>query len=263
MEKKKFLIKLLLLSLCFPNFVFADTIILKSGQKIEGKIIQITDKYVKLELEGMPLTYYLEDIQSINAEKLYIIGNPKDSNSTVKYQILSKENGDGLEEGEQIVIFPNYLMYIHGLYKFKVILPPNWSKIYQNERKPKDLGKIVSIAFGVKNTITPIFHIMIKKTENTNIEDELKEHIDSLKESEGFKLKNEPERLVINELGAIKVIYSSKSPLNVVMYLILKDGVAYYLDFAYETLDEYNRYYGEFEQILKSIGIGIKWKFVN
>jgi len=52
-----------------PAFVFADEVVLKSGQKIEGKIIEQTDKYVKIDSGiGMGITYYMDEINSVNGQ---------------------------------------------------------------------------------------------------------------------------------------------------------------------------------------------------
>ena len=50
------------------SFGFSETVVLKSGQEIEGKIIEQTDKYVKLEFQGIELVYYQDEIASINQE---------------------------------------------------------------------------------------------------------------------------------------------------------------------------------------------------
>ena len=46
--------------------VFAETIVLKSGKTVEGKIIEKTNKYIKIESEGMALTYYADEIKSVD-----------------------------------------------------------------------------------------------------------------------------------------------------------------------------------------------------
>jgi mRNA-degrading endonuclease RelE of RelBE toxin-antitoxin system len=51
---------------CFCSSVFADTVVLKSGQIVEGKIIENTGKYVKIDFDGVELTYFPEEIVSIN-----------------------------------------------------------------------------------------------------------------------------------------------------------------------------------------------------
>lgn len=64
------LISLLLLVFLFPVIIFAETIILKSGQKIEGKIIEKTNEYIKIDFQGASLTYFLDEIESIDGIKL-------------------------------------------------------------------------------------------------------------------------------------------------------------------------------------------------
>jgi pentatricopeptide repeat protein len=65
MQKVKFLF-LLLFCGCFPLLVFPQTIVLKSGKTVQGKIVDKTDRYIKLDIGGVILTYYLEDIATID-----------------------------------------------------------------------------------------------------------------------------------------------------------------------------------------------------
>jgi|GEM_PF-4122974 len=50
------------------GFVFAETVILKSGEKVEGKIIEKNDTFIKVDFFGVPLTHYLADIESIDGQ---------------------------------------------------------------------------------------------------------------------------------------------------------------------------------------------------
>ncbi|MDD5281490.1 MAG: hypothetical protein PHC37_02020 [Candidatus Omnitrophica bacterium] len=47
------------------SLVLGETVLLKSGQKVEGRIIENTDKYVKLDFHGVELTYYKDEVASI------------------------------------------------------------------------------------------------------------------------------------------------------------------------------------------------------
>ncbi len=68
--RKKFIGFLwLLLSLSFAFPAFAETIKLKNGDTIEGKMVEKTDKYIKVESAGAALTYYLDEIESINNDQ--------------------------------------------------------------------------------------------------------------------------------------------------------------------------------------------------
>jgi tetratricopeptide (TPR) repeat protein len=48
--------------------VFAEKIILKNGKSVEGKIIEKTSSYIKIDFEGVTLTYFNDEISSIEGE---------------------------------------------------------------------------------------------------------------------------------------------------------------------------------------------------
>lgn len=70
MEKKWLIILLFAIGLLSPTFIFAETVILKSGERIEKKIVEKTDEYIRVEFYGVPVTYFLDDIESIDGEEL-------------------------------------------------------------------------------------------------------------------------------------------------------------------------------------------------
>jgi len=49
--------------------VYAEIIVLKSGQSIEGKIIEKADKYITIDSHGVPLQYFFDEIESIDGVK--------------------------------------------------------------------------------------------------------------------------------------------------------------------------------------------------
>ncbi len=63
---KKLIIALLSLVLTSP--LFAEIIILKSGRTIEAEIIERAEDYIKIDVYGVPMTYYREDIEKIIGE---------------------------------------------------------------------------------------------------------------------------------------------------------------------------------------------------
>jgi len=77
---KKIIIVLMFLLLSLP--LFAETIILKSGKTIEAEIIERSGDYIKINVYGVPLTYYLEVIESIDGERVDEFSQPKDYSST-------------------------------------------------------------------------------------------------------------------------------------------------------------------------------------
>ena len=66
MEKNELVILLVALCTSFSTSVFAETIILKSGSTVEGKIIEKTDKYLKIDFQGVVLTYASDEIERID-----------------------------------------------------------------------------------------------------------------------------------------------------------------------------------------------------
>jgi tetratricopeptide (TPR) repeat protein len=66
-------IKITILSVCFIGAAlssYAEILVLKNGKNIEGKIIERTDKYVKINILDIPITYYLTDVESIDGQKV-------------------------------------------------------------------------------------------------------------------------------------------------------------------------------------------------
>lgn len=66
------IICLCFISLLFLGNAFCDTIILKSGKQVEGNIKTRTDDAVKVDIEGITITYYFTDIASINGENIVL-----------------------------------------------------------------------------------------------------------------------------------------------------------------------------------------------
>ena len=62
---KKYIFITLVLTLISGFICFAETIELKSGKVIRGKIIERTGRYVKVDVSGAVLTYFLEEIAKI------------------------------------------------------------------------------------------------------------------------------------------------------------------------------------------------------
>jgi len=60
---------IILTCLCFCEIAFSETIILKSGKSIEGKIVEETTNYIKMDYEGVVLTYWKDNIERIEKSK--------------------------------------------------------------------------------------------------------------------------------------------------------------------------------------------------
>ncbi|MFA6281858.1 MAG: tetratricopeptide repeat protein [Candidatus Omnitrophota bacterium] len=65
--------KIIFLLICFMAialFSYAEIVVLKKGKIIEGKILERTDKYIKIDMWDIPITYYLTDVDSIDGQKI-------------------------------------------------------------------------------------------------------------------------------------------------------------------------------------------------
>ena len=58
----KLIITLFIYLVCFCSLGFADTIRLKSGTEVEGKIVERTDEHIKVYTHGIIITYPLSEI---------------------------------------------------------------------------------------------------------------------------------------------------------------------------------------------------------
>jgi hypothetical protein len=56
---------LALILIFIPALSFSETVRLKNGHVVEGKILEKTDRYIKIDLDGTTLTYYTEEIDGI------------------------------------------------------------------------------------------------------------------------------------------------------------------------------------------------------
>ena len=54
------------------TYSYPETIKFKSGKTLDAKIIEKTDKYIKVNISGIPVTYYLEDIEAIDGNLIFV-----------------------------------------------------------------------------------------------------------------------------------------------------------------------------------------------
>ncbi|MDD5561012.1 MAG: hypothetical protein PHT50_02645 [Candidatus Omnitrophica bacterium] len=117
--------KVILLVLCvsIPSVAFAETVILKSGQKVDGKIIEKTDKYITIDFEGVVLTYFLDEIASIDESKKPDLVISEDNPNKQEVQIEEsdiptvtlKEGSAGIQQINAVY----YNLTRYGLQQFK------------------------------------------------------------------------------------------------------------------------------------------------
>jgi len=71
---KNKIILLSLISIFILSGAFADTVVLKSGQQIEGTITERNQDLVRIDAYGVEMTYFISDIDKINGESVSAAG---------------------------------------------------------------------------------------------------------------------------------------------------------------------------------------------
>lgn len=62
------------------HLTFSEIIKLKSGKVVEGRIVEKTDSYIKVDFVGVPLVYFFDEIDSIDGESQgNLAGIPKEA----------------------------------------------------------------------------------------------------------------------------------------------------------------------------------------
>jgi len=84
-----------------PLMSFADTVVLKTGQVVEGKIIENTAKYVKIDFDGVELTFFQDEISSVSQGKAENLANKE---LTSLYEAY--ESGKKVIENKNLLTVP-------------------------------------------------------------------------------------------------------------------------------------------------------------
>jgi hypothetical protein len=131
---------LLILSVRLCGDVFSEIIVLKSGKTIEGKIIEETGQYVKIDYSGITLTYWKTDIERIDKV------NP--ALQPVEIKLKSKEKRSPAE-------FLNELDVLEGA--VENIVRSTANKMFASKKEKLDNRHIVSGAIDdIKNKTAEI-----------------------------------------------------------------------------------------------------------
>lgn len=163
----------LLIAFLLPSFIHAETIVLKSGKTLEGKIIENTDSYIKLEtLDGQSLYLYKNTIVSIKSdneasssssvepdfktglldfsEKGYMVFVPKDI--SVSAPILICLPGSGIKTKQDI----NNWAFVAGKKGFVVL---GLDLDYNYIKSPSDVRGVYSKISGIVDLLAQEYPI--------------------------------------------------------------------------------------------------------
>lgn len=118
------------------HLTYAETIILKSGQRFQGKILERTDKDLKIEYYGVPLTYSLEEIA-----QFFYLYYPEENAIFDTASAVSPESGfqfpeysealSHIQTGRKLLWQKQYIEAEKEFQK-AVELSPNFGEVYVN-----------------------------------------------------------------------------------------------------------------------------------
>src|SRR3989339_90066 len=119
---------LIVIFLALTSFANADIITLKSGKVIEATIVQRTDDFVKVEVDGIELVLYTDEIESINdsnqKEDVAVKGEvPSDVAEEAGGSAIVEED-TGLVQDQDIVVKVNKPMIEEGTDNAEDVLEP-------------------------------------------------------------------------------------------------------------------------------------------
>lgn len=95
---------ILFLSFCFFISVFAETVVLKTGQEIEGTVIEKTDEYIVIDFRGVSLRYYADEITDIKKSTKTMFATsdaPHDLKIVIKDKAKKKKKKNSASKDEQ------------------------------------------------------------------------------------------------------------------------------------------------------------------
>lgn len=229
--------------LFFPSFIFAETVVLKSGQTLDTKIIEKTDKYIKVEVDSTEtvLRYPLEQIESIDGRRLESISK---TNSTAQESLVTSDAS----------FDSNYTEFDI----FKIKLPRGWKVFQKFYRKA---AEITIAKLGTSNGFT-IKYMPIDSTLR-NASDNMKEIMlktivegerDSLKEK-GVAIDKQPTKIIFQNVPALQFDTPSPEPTQRLSHIaFIKEGYAFSIGIS-TSISEFELYNGIINNSLNTFQI--------
>jgi hypothetical protein len=227
------LILLFLVTLCAAP-VFAASLKLKTGETIEGKLVEKTNSHVKIDVSGVILTYFYDDIETTSWEK----PDALKSNETTASQTRTEEN---------LPVIEYYVNEKAGVLAWH---PKDWivydkttnSSIFRDltplESKDKSFNYVCAFSPSTdKNNIDPLVMIIIQHIPK-NLKDASAEELAELlkdglkKPRQTIKIIELPYVIEIDGKKIVKQIFlrtSAKEKQKIIKYSFIKGYKMYTL----------------------------------
>ena len=254
---KNYLFSLLSLSIFIVFSCHAEIIRLKNGKTIKANIIEKTDKYIRIDFYGSKLTYYTEDIESIDkndsenkqgkrglsqTETIDIKSNTIDIeriHSMLKNMGYSQQNQSDIEK--QLILFLNKIDF--SQLKKKVDAGKHAS--LQLKRASSEISKLIRQQ-GYLNIQSPppLINLLSSTIDKDNILSVIEENKISTQDKKRFEYTmiscglSQLGSIVLNLLGVkVRIAYS---PGHVFNCIPLDENRIFFADFATQVFETIN-----------------------
>ncbi len=283
--KKTLIILLLGLVFYLPAYVCAETIILKSGEKIEEKILERTGEYIRVEQYGMPITYFLDDIESIDGENLFSVSDEekypsKDITPATATQIKSTNQIIDTKYNIYEEFYKEGEYYNNKYYAVRLWYPKGW-QVFDKDINPEIFKTILEvsrtpgkpkaniacvIAQGTDiNNLDPIIMLIINLAPRTirglSTEDLVqltRQDLNKASESTNISIIEYPTVIMLNNREFMR--YTITAPIGAGIsqihrfYSFVEEGRVYFID-CITKLEDFDKYNFVFQKIAENIDV--------
>ncbi|MCP4651831.1 MAG: hypothetical protein GY858_00375 [Candidatus Omnitrophica bacterium] len=240
------------------SFCYGEIIKLPNGQTVEGTVTEETNEYIKVEIDGVPLTYYKEDASSFDRES--------------SFDVMQSGNDLVLENAEQ----PDVIVFDAA--EARINIPQGWFTVSKEEKQAqlrKDEyflsrvpAEMVELALTAAPILTAYSHQPGIASDINNPEVTFSKKsggsVDMAKMTINMTLRmigaTETEALletVINGREVVRAVYECNEGgalLTTFVAIVLDGDDSYWLEFTCKSV-EYAGYKDDLEMMLASIEI--------
>lgn len=82
------------LFMTIPLSASAEVLVLKNGRRAEGKVVESTKEYIKIDVEGATVTFYRDEIESIEKIVPAIIVKDEQQKKEVLEKVINEKKAD-------------------------------------------------------------------------------------------------------------------------------------------------------------------------
>jgi len=146
--------------------VFADTVILKSGKSVQGKLIESTDEYLEIDISGIPVKYWKDEIEKVERDNVVevskaVLGLKENTREEYSKKALDLLKEKGYEEAianaekaimEDKTYLPAYTVLESAYFKLNKLKETIDISTQALNIDPDDVSSNIYIALAYKNT---------------------------------------------------------------------------------------------------------------